>query len=52
MQKVLKAFDVLPKPVLLHCSAGMDRTAPVAAYIACHEADNNIFSPIPKTIYL
>ena len=33
MQKVLKTFGELPKPVLLHCSAGFDRTAPVAAFI-------------------
>lgn len=31
--KALDAFDKLPKPVLLHCSAGQDRSAPVAAYI-------------------
>lgn len=31
--KALKAFDVLPKPVLLQCSSGIDRSAPVAAYI-------------------
>ena len=37
MQKVLEAFDVLPKPVLLHCSAAIDRTTPVAAYIARHQ---------------
>lgn len=30
----LAAFNELPKPVLLHCSAGVDRSAPVAAYIA------------------
>lgn len=29
----LKAYDNLPKPVLLHCSAGIDRSSPVAAYI-------------------
>jgi hypothetical protein len=29
----LKAYDQLPKPVLLMCSAGIDRSAPVAAYI-------------------
>ena len=31
--EVLRAFDNLPKPVLLHCSAGIDRSSPVAAYI-------------------
>ena len=31
--KALQAFDRLPKPVLLHCSAGIDRTSPVAAFI-------------------
>jgi len=31
--EALTAFDSLPKPVLLHCSAGQDRSAPVAAYI-------------------
>jgi hypothetical protein len=31
--KALCAFDVLPKPVLLHCSAGIDRSSPVAAYV-------------------
>jgi hypothetical protein len=30
----LDAFDTLPKPVLLHCSAGIDRSSPVAAFIA------------------
>jgi hypothetical protein len=33
MSQVLKAFRRLPKPVLLHCSAGIDRTAPVAAFL-------------------
>lgn len=31
--EALKAFDTLPKPVLLQCSSGIDRSAPVAAYI-------------------
>jgi len=31
--EALKAFDMLPKPVLLQCSSGIDRSAPVAAYI-------------------
>ncbi|HZR03565.1 MAG TPA: hypothetical protein VFA81_10390 [Burkholderiales bacterium] len=29
----LSSFDALQKPVVLHCSAGIDRSAPVAAYI-------------------
>ncbi len=36
MEKILRAFTVLPKPVLVHCSAGIDRTTPVAAYIVLH----------------
>lgn len=31
--KALKAFDKLPKPVVLVCSAGIDRSAPAAAFI-------------------
>jgi len=31
--QALRQFDTLPKPVLLHCSAGIDRSSPVAAYI-------------------
>jgi hypothetical protein len=34
IEQVLRAFDELPKPVLLQCSAAIDRTVPVAAYIA------------------
>jgi protein tyrosine phosphatase (PTP) superfamily phosphohydrolase (DUF442 family) len=34
MEKVLELFDSLTKPVLIHCSAGIDRTAPIAAYIS------------------
>jgi len=32
-KEALKAFDELSKPVLLHCSAGIDRSLPVAAFI-------------------
>lgn len=28
------AFERMPKPVLLHCSSGIDRSPPVAAFIA------------------
>jgi len=34
MDQVLQEFDRLPKPVLIHCSAAIDRTTPVAAFIA------------------
>ncbi len=37
MNRALFAFRALPKPVLLHCSAGIDRTTPVAAYIVAHD---------------
>lgn len=33
MNKVLNEFDLLPYPVLLHCSAAIDRTTPMAAFI-------------------
>jgi hypothetical protein len=32
-QEALEAYGRLPKPVLLMCSAGIDRSAPVAAFI-------------------
>lgn len=31
--RILETFDRMTKPVLLHCSAGIDRTSPIAAYI-------------------
>jgi hypothetical protein len=34
----LECFDRLPKPVLLHCSAGIDRSSPVAAFIWSHRS--------------
>jgi hypothetical protein len=30
----IAAYDELPKPLILQCSAGIDRSAPVAAYIS------------------
>lgn len=36
MRKVLAAFQSFPKPTLLHCSAAIDRTAPVAGFILQH----------------
>jgi len=42
----LEAFDGLPKPILLHCSAGIDRSFPVAAYVfqmRCNAADTELF---------
>jgi hypothetical protein len=32
-EKSLRAFDELSKPVLLHCSSGIQRSSPVAAFI-------------------
>ena len=37
--EALQAFDNLPKPVLLHCSAGIDRSSPVAAFIFVNSAE-------------
>ena len=31
--QALSSFDAIQKPTLLHCSAGIDRSSPVAAYI-------------------
>ena len=36
-----KAYQELPHPVLLHCSAGIDRSAPVAAFIVLKEQNIN-----------
>ena len=38
MERILEAFDRMPKPVLLQCSAAIDRTSPVAAYIVSKRA--------------
>jgi len=38
-EKALTAFRNLPKPTIVHCSAGIDRSSPVAAYIWLREAN-------------
>lgn len=37
--KALAVFDTLSKPVLLHCSAGVDRSSPVAAFLQSRRGD-------------
>lgn len=39
--EALQCFDRLPKPVLLHCSAGIDRSSPVCAYIHFERGDTD-----------
>jgi hypothetical protein len=45
-EEALTSYDLLPKPVLIQCSAGEDRSAPIAAYIYAKRAadsPNGIF---------
>ena len=37
-EEALRSYDSLPRPVLIQCSAGQDRSAPVAAYIYARRA--------------
>lgn len=40
--QALERYDALPKPVLLHCSAGIDRSSPVAAFIRAHRSQDAV----------
>lgn len=40
MAEALSAFRIMRKPALLHCSAGIDRSTPVAAFIEACEGTN------------
>lgn len=41
-KEALAAFDRLPKPVLLHCSAGVDRSSPVALFLIQHRVPSQV----------
>ena len=46
-ESAFEAFNMLPKPVLLHCSAGIDRSSPVAAFIfEMNSREGQIFKEI------
>ena len=42
MRTILETFNELPKPVLLHCSAAIDRTTPVAAFIVQQRREGHL----------
>lgn len=37
---LLQVYDSLPKPVLVHCSAAIDRSPPVVAYVVFKRGEN------------
>ncbi len=45
--RIVEAFDRLPKPVLIHCSAGLDRTGYAVRFIETHLAEQT--EPDPAT---
>jgi protein tyrosine/serine phosphatase len=48
MESVFQAFRRVPGPVLLHCSAAIDRTTPVAAFIVEKEQKRlALVDPLP-----
>lgn len=47
--KAYRAFTELPKPVLLHCSAGIDRSSPVAADIVLRTKKQLLWAPRPRS---
>lgn len=50
--KALEAFKELPKPVLIQCSAGIDRTAPVAAYVVSRMEPPSSHTDSPASLML
>jgi protein tyrosine phosphatase (PTP) superfamily phosphohydrolase (DUF442 family) len=48
--KAYKGFQELPKPVLLHCSAGIDRSSPVAAQIVTRAKKLLFARPTPEPV--
>ncbi|MBB5036154.1 phosphatase domain-containing putative toxin [Prosthecobacter dejongeii] len=40
LQQVLQLYEGLPKPVLIHCSAGLDRTGAAVAFIKKQRKDS------------
>jgi hypothetical protein len=47
--RAYKGFQELPKPVLLHCSAGIDRSSPIAAQIVTRAKKQLFARPSTKS---
>jgi hypothetical protein len=52
MNRALRAFQSLPKPILLHCSAAIDRTTPIAAFIASQCDDNELAPELREPLHV